>query len=146
MGRRNVRDRRRTQRIVRRVELWSVLKMALALNAVGLAVVLATVVILWSLATTTGSVDDVEAFLRDAGFDRFRIEGRRTFDLMVMVGIVAALGSTVLMVVAAMVVNLIAEVSGGIRFIVMDDAPAQDRPSASVSSEGSEPIQGREGA
>lgn len=122
---------RRVTRIVRRIELWSVLKIALVFNTILLGVVLGAVALLWGLANTTGLVDDLEGFLRDAGFEDFRFQGERMFEQVAFIGAVGALAATVLMVLATALLNLISEITGGIRFVVIEEiveTPAASAP------------------
>jgi len=124
---------RRVTRIVRRIELWSVLKIALVFNTIMLGIALGSVALLWGLANTTGLVDDLEGFLRDAGFEDFRFQGDRMFEQVAFIGAVGALATTVFMVLATALLNLISEITGGIRFVVIEEiveapAPAPTRP------------------
>ncbi|CAN5206033.1 hypothetical protein BH24ACT1_BH24ACT1_04000 [soil metagenome] len=112
---------RRVKRVVRRIELWSVLKVSLVFNTVMLGVALGSIAVLWGLANTTGLIDDLEGFLRDAGFEDFRFEGERMFRQVAFLGAVAALAFTVFAVLATALVNLISEITGGIRFIVIEE-------------------------
>ncbi len=114
---------RRVTRVVRRIELWSVLKIALVFNTIMLGIVLGSVALLWGLANTTGLVDDLEGFLRDAGFEDFRFQGDRMFEQVAFIGAVGALAFTVFVVLAVALVNLISEITGGIRFSVIEEIP-----------------------
>lgn len=128
---------RRVTRIVRRIELWSVLKIALVFNTIMLGIALGSVALLWGLANTTGLVDDLEGFLRDAGFEDFRFQGERMFEQVAFIGAVGALATTVFMVLATALLNLISEITGGIRFVVIEeivDTPAPPhRPPAPLA-------------
>lgn len=117
---------RRVRRVVRRIELWSVLKISLVFNTVMLGVVLGAVAILWGLANTTGLVEDLEGFLRDSGFEDFRFQGDRMFRKVAFIGAVGSLAFTVFIVLATALVNLISEVTGGIRFIVLEEILEDD--------------------
>jgi hypothetical protein len=121
---------RRVTRIVRRIELWSVLKIALVFNTIMLGVVLGSVALLWGLANTTGLVDDLEGFLRDAGFEDFRFQGERMFEQVAFIGAVGALAATVFMVLATALLNLISEITGGIRFVVIEEIVEPSAPAA----------------
>lgn len=125
---------RRVNRIVRRIELWSVLKISLVFNTVMLGVALGSVAVLWGLANTTGLIDDLEGFLRDSGFEDFRFEGDRMFRQVAFIGAVAALALSVFIVLATALVNLISEITGGIRFIVIEEIVEDDpvRPPAAA--------------
>lgn len=97
------------------------LKVSLVFNTVMLGVALGSIAVLWGLANTTGLIDDLEGFLRDAGFEDFRFEGERMFRQVAFLGAVAALAFTVFAVLATALVNLISEITGGIRFIVIEE-------------------------
>ena len=128
-GRRERRPRRRgrrVRRVVRRVELWSVLKISIVFNTVMFGIALGAVAVLWGLATTTGLVEDLEGFLRDSGFEDFRFEGDVMFRQVAFIGAVMTLAVTVLTVLAAALFNLISEVTGGVRFVVIEEIV--DRP------------------
>ncbi|HEU5150246.1 MAG TPA: DUF3566 domain-containing protein [Iamia sp.] len=123
---------RRVTRILRRIELWSVLKIALVFNTIMLGIALGTVALLWALANTTGLVDDLEGFLREAGFEDFRFQGERMFEQVAFIGAVGALATTVFMVLAAALLNLIAEITGGIRFVVIEEIVEPPRAATSA--------------
>lgn len=127
---------RRVKRVVRRIELWSVLKIALVFNTVMLGVALAVVALLWGLANTTGLIDDLEGFLRDSGFEDFRFQGDRMFQQVAFVGAVTALTLTVFTVLATALLNLISEITGGVRFIVIEEI-VDDTPRRAPRSRGS---------
>ena len=112
---------RRVRRVVRRVELWSVLKISIVFNTVMFGIALAAVALLWGLATTTGLVEDLEGFLRDSGFEDFRFEGDVMFRQVAFIGGVATLAATVMLVLAAALFNLISEVTGGVRFVIIEE-------------------------
>lgn len=120
-SRRPRRRGRRVTRIVRRVELWSVLKIGLVFNTIMLGVTLGAVALLWGLANTTGLIDDFEGFLQDAGFEDFRFQGAQMFQQVAFIGAVGALATTIFMVLSAALLNLISELTGGIRFTVIEE-------------------------
>lgn len=110
------------------------LKISLVFNTVMLGVALGSVAVLWGLANTTGLIDDLEGFLRDSGFEDFRFEGDRMFRQVAFIGAVAALALSVFIVLATALVNLISEITGGIRFIVIEEIVEDDpvRPPAAA--------------
>src|SRR5438309_1830581 len=62
---------RRVVRVVRRVQLWSVFKVALLSFLVFYGIALLSAAAVWSLANSTGQVHHVEKFMRDIGFDNW---------------------------------------------------------------------------
>lgn len=119
---------RRVTRVVRRIELWSVTKIALVFNTVMMVIALGAVVLLWALANTTGLVEDLEGFLQESGFQDFRFDGADMFTRVTFIGAVVALASTVFVVLATALVNLISEITGGIRFVVIEEIVPSTRP------------------
>lgn len=114
---------RRVIRVFRRVELWSVTKVALVFNTVMMLIAIGAVVLLWALANTTGLVEDLEGFLQESGFQDFRFDGSDMFTRVLFIGAVFTLASTVFAVLTAALVNLISEMTGGIRFVVIEEIP-----------------------
>ena len=127
-GGRPRRQGRRVRRVVRRIELWSVLKISLVFNVVMLGIALGSVALLWGLANTTGLVDDLEGFLRDSGFEDFRFQGDRMFRQVAFIGAVGALAFSVFTVLATALVNLISELTGGIRVVVIEEIVDRREP------------------
>jgi hypothetical protein len=122
--------------VVRRVELWSVLKISIVFNTVMFGIALGAVAVLWGLATTTGLVEDLEGFLRDSGFEDFRFDGDVMFRQVAFLGGVLTLAVTVFTVLAAALFNLISEVTGGVRFVVIEEIVErpETHPSAAPAS------------
>ncbi len=134
-GGRPRRQGRRVRRVLRRVELWSVLKISLVFNAIMLGVALLSVALLWGLANTTGVVDDLEGFLRDSGFEDFRFEGDRLFRQVAFIGAIGAMAFTVFTVLATALVNLISELTGGIRVVIIEEILDEPAPAAPAQQE-----------
>lgn len=117
---------RRVKRIVRRVELWSVLKVAIVFYTCMFGIVLGSVAALWALAVSAGLVDDIEGFLRQSGFEDYQFDGERMFRQVAFIGAVVTLVVTVFTVLAAALVNVISELTGGIRFVVIEELTEVD--------------------
>lgn len=117
-------------RIVRRVQIWSVFKVALLGGLVFYVVSLLAVALLWSLATSAGQIHHIEKFMRDVGFKDWSFNGVRLFELAALVGAVVAVAGSVLITLAGAVMNLISELTGGIRFTVIEveHAPRAQEP------------------
>ncbi len=116
-----VRRGRRVRRVVRRVELWSVLKLSLVLYTCFYLAVLATLAVLWGVAYSTGQIDDLQKFLGDVGLENYRFYGDQMFRACAAIGAVGVLAGTVVTVLAAFLVNLISEITGGIRLVVIEE-------------------------
>ncbi|MCU1352225.1 MAG: hypothetical protein JWM05_1434, partial [Acidimicrobiales bacterium] len=132
---------RRVRRIIRRIDLWSVLKLSLVLYACLYAAVLGALAAVWGIAYSTGTVDRLQKFLGDVGLDNFRFYGDQMFRACAAIGAVLVLAGTLVTVLATALVNLISEVTGGIRVIVIEEDPIPPRYRRRVP--GSEPADGR---
>jgi hypothetical protein len=120
--RRRARPRvRKVTRIVRSVDAWSVFKVALVFFTAMGVVLLTAGVLLWNLAQTTGTLDNVEGFFREAfQYDTFKLQSEPIFRAgLTLIALFIVIG-TGLSVVMAVLFNLIADLTGGIRLTVLE--------------------------
>jgi len=121
---------RRVVRILREIDVWSVFKVALVVHAACVVVAMLTLTLLWSVASASGTIDNVENFLESFGWDTFTFRGT---DLFVNAGgvllLLGALG-TGIWVIAAIVFNLVTELVGGIRVSVLEEEVRLDSDTA----------------
>ena len=114
---------RRVRRIVRRIDTWSVFRVAALFNlSVGIVFLLAGV-LLWLAGSAVGAIENVEGFMQAIGLDDFRFVGGailRGGALLVLLAVALATGFTVLL---SVLYNLIADVVGGVEFSVLEEAP-----------------------
>ena len=136
---RKVRRARRVKRVIRRIELWSVLKLALVLYTCMYVVVMGALVIVWGFAYSAGLVDNFESFANDVGFENWQFYGDHMFRQAAVIGGVLVVTFTVLTVLATALVNVVSELTGGIRVVVIEEdiafvplepAPTDGDPSA----------------
>ena len=121
---------RRVRRIIRKVDPWTVLKVALVLNTIGALIWTLGVWVAWSIAVQRGIP---EAFVEI--FDRLTIavtpDGELYFRVVVMLAIVWVVLVTGIMTLGAVLYNLISDVVGGVEVIMLEevpDAPQQAAP------------------
>lgn len=107
--------------MVRRIELWSVLKLSAALFTCLYVATLVALAVIWNLAYQTGQIDRLQSFLADVGLDNWRFYGGRMFKACMAIGAVGALAGTILSVLVTALVNVISEITGGIRFVVIEE-------------------------
>lgn len=113
---------RRVSRVVRRVDAWTVLKVSVVFYAVAYVVLLVAGVLLWNLATTTGTVENIEGFVRELfGLEVFHIDGERLYRASWPIGVFLAVAGTGLNVTAAVMFNLITDLVGGVRVTVLEE-------------------------
>lgn len=121
------RQGRRVRRTVRRIDLWSVLKLAIVLYTCLYAAVMATLALLWGLAYSSGQIEKVQSFMSDVGLDNYRFYGDQMWRACAMIGAVGVLAATIITVLTAALVNVISETTGGIRFVVIEEDPRPRR-------------------
>ena len=112
---------RRVTRVVRHVDTWSVVKVALVFNLFLYFVVLTAGVLLWQVAQNTGTVDNVERFFESFGWQTFELHGGEIYHNAWVAGLFATVGFTGLAVLAATLFNLITDLVGGIRVSVLEE-------------------------
>jgi hypothetical protein len=125
---------RKVHRVVRHVEVWSIAKLAAAFAVCGYVVSMVSGYLLWQAADRVGTIDGIEGFMEDSGsYDSYEILGGVVFRVAAITGLVLAAALVGVAVLAAVLFNLISDVTGGIRMTVIDEdlivAPAR-RPEA----------------
>lgn len=108
--------------MVRKIDVWTVLKMSLLFYLCVLLVMLIAGIVLWNIADAFNIIHSVEKFIRSI-FDLAKF----TFHPAVVLQS-AALGGLILVVMAtganvliALLYNLISDVVGGVQFIVLEE-------------------------
>jgi len=120
---------RRVTRIVRRIDTWTVFKLSLLFWAVAYLILLVAGVLLWSVAISTGTVDNVESFIKDLlALDSFTFDGQKIFRASWVLGAFMAVAGTGLTVTMAVLYNLFADLVGGVRVTVLEEEVVQRPP------------------
>ena len=112
---------RKVTRVVRHVDTWSVFKVAVVFHAFLYMVCLTSGVLLWQVAQTTGTVDNIERFFESFGWQSFELKGGEIYHNAWIAGLFLAVGGTGLVVLAATLFNLITDLVGGIRLTVLEE-------------------------
>ena len=112
---------RRVVRVVREIDVWSVLKVGAVFHLALYVVLLVTSVLLWNVAGATGTVDNIESFMESFGWDTFTFDGGALFRNVGVLGFFLAVLGTGLWVIGAVVFNLIAELVGGVCVTVLEE-------------------------
>jgi Transmembrane domain of unknown function (DUF3566) len=126
VGRRRIFGRRprvrKVSRVVRRIDGWTVFKISLVLYMLLYVVLLIAGVLLWHLAYTTGTVDNIQGFIKELfGLKTFTINGKKLFSASRGLGLFLAIAGTGLHVTLAVLFNLIADLVGGVRVTVLEE-------------------------
>ena len=138
--RRRVRARR-VQRIVRRVDAWSVMKISFIFFIVMYLVLLVAGVLLWAFAVGTGTIDNVENFIEQLfALDSFSFVGAQILRASIIGGALLVVAGTFTTTVLAVLFNLISDLVGGVRFTVVEEqvlrpvSPSRPAPGAAAPS------------
>ena len=120
---------RKVRRLVRHVEPWSVLKAALIFYFCLWVILLIAGVMLWSLAVSSGTVDNVENFVTKLfALESFTFNADQIFRASAIGGLVLVVAGAGFTVLVAVLFNLISDVTGGVRFTVVEEETARPRP------------------
>ena len=121
---------RRVTRVIRHVDPWSVFKVALCFSFVLYGICLTAAVLLWNVAYTTGTIDNLEKFFEAFGWSSFQFKGGELFHNLWIAGLFGALGLTGLALLTATLFNLIADLVGGVRVTVLEEEVVERTPQA----------------
>ena len=120
---------RKVGRLVRHIELYSLLKVALFFYTCMLIVGVIAGVLLWAMLQKSGAVNSIEGFVGQIFLlENFHLEGRQIFRIGVLGGMVGVLVLTLLTVVGGLLFNLISDLTGGIRVSVVELESARPVP------------------
>ncbi len=112
---------RRVTRVIRHVDTWSVFKVALIFNVFLYVVCLTAGVLLWQVAQSTGTVDNVQKFFEGFGWEKFELKGGEIFHELWIAGLFVIVALTGFAVLLATLFNLITDLVGGIRVSVLEE-------------------------
>ena len=112
---------RRVTRVIREIDPWSAFKVGLAFHLVVYFTVLIASVLLWSVASATGTVDNIERFLMSFGWESFQFHGWTLLLNEILLGLLLAALLTSVWVLGATMFNLITDLVGGIRVSVLEE-------------------------
>ena len=130
---------RKVKRIVRRIDAWSVLKVSFIFYLCVYVVTLVAVVLLWSVASGAGVVDNIESFIEDLGaFETFEFDARKLFQGTALGGAILTVLATGLTALGAVLFNLISDLVGGIRLTVIEEPGG--KPLVRAKASGRSPV------
>ena len=112
---------RRVSRVIREIDPITTLKVAAVLHLVLYVTALVALVMLWSVASATGTIDNVESFLESFGWETFVFNGRQLFVNVMFLGLFLGALGTIIWVLGAVVFNLITDLVGGVRVTVLEE-------------------------
>jgi hypothetical protein len=122
---------RQVQRVVTRVDPWSMLRMSLAFALCLWLIIVVASVVIWQVANATGTIGKIENFLAQLlAESSFTIDGTKVFEGAAAAGLVLFVTGAIFAVITSILFNLAAGVFGGVRFTVVELETAQsvERP------------------
>jgi hypothetical protein len=106
---------------IRKLDLWSVLKISLCFYLAAVVLVVITGVVLWAIADAAGAIHDVEDFMGSLlSSDNYRLVSVQILEGTILVGLVLAALMTIITVVGAALYNLFSELVGGFEITLVE--------------------------
>jgi Transmembrane domain of unknown function (DUF3566) len=116
---------RRYRQTINRVDLWSVLKIAVCFYICGMAVTMVALVALWAIADAAGVIHSVEKFFGDLlQTKNFTFLDGEILRGALLVSAVLVVLQIVITVIAAAFYNVFAELFGGVEITISEDESA----------------------
>jgi hypothetical protein len=112
---------RRVTRVVRHLDPWSVFKVAALFHLSAYLVTLTSGVLLWRVAASTGTLDNVERWFTQFGWETFELDGGEVYHNAWIAGLFLVVAMTGVTVLLATLFNLISDLVGGIRVSVLEE-------------------------
>ena len=107
--------------MLRHIDPWSTFKVALLFSLVGYVVMLTSGVLLWRVADSTGTLDNVERWFTQFGWETFELKGGEVFHNAWVIGLFGAIALTGGLVLLATLFNLVSDIVGGVRLTVLEE-------------------------
>ena len=107
---------------MKRVDLWSVLKMSVCFYLCAMVVLVVALIVLWGIADAAGVISSVESFLGDLLQTKdFTFLDGAILRGMLLVAAVLVVLMIVVTVIGAAFYNLFAELFGGVELVITED-------------------------
>ncbi len=130
---------RKSRRVIRHIDPWSVLTFSVLFHMVVFAALLLSSVLVWNAAIASGMVENIESFIQELGdYETFEINADVMFRAAVVIAGMLTLASSVMVVLLTVVFNLISDLVGGIRVTVIEEETVRvpiDKKRSKVSIE-----------
>jgi hypothetical protein len=107
--------------VIREIDPWSAFRVGIVFHGVLYLMALIALVLLWSVASATGTIDNIERFLESFGWESFQFNGVQLFLNTMFLGLFVVVLLTAIWVLCATVFNLITDLVGGIRVSVLEE-------------------------
>lgn len=128
---------RRVRRVLRKIDTFSLAKMAFLFHLCLSLVMVVAGVLLWTVADGQGLIDQLEKTVRtNLQLDTFTIEGKVLFRAGVSLAVLSAALGTGLWILGAFLFNLLSDLVGGVQVWVLEEVlfdQAQEEEEAQVT-------------
>ncbi len=129
---------RRVRRVIRRLDPWSVLKVSLVFFVCAYVITMVAGILLWNLAARAEMIDKVEEFVEELGaYESFDLLPGVILQRSLLIGAILTIVATGVTVLAAVLFNLISDLVGGIRVVVIEEDTARPAPARTDTVTGS---------
>jgi hypothetical protein len=125
LGRKQRFEARRVRRVLRHIDPWSVLKLSLVFFLCVWIMFMVAVVIIWSIAQSSGTIEKIEGFVTDLGVAGWKLNGTFIFRQFGLFGLVMVFACTSASVIGTIVFNLISDLVGGVWISVIEEDTAR---------------------
>lgn len=105
---------RLVKRTIRRVDPWSVLKFSVGFYVAIMIVCFVASVILYYIASGAGIVGNIESFIQEVGWPKFKLRPITVFRAVLLVGFVSVIFWSAVNVICAFLYNLVSDLLGGV--------------------------------
>lgn len=119
-------EARKVRRLVRHVDPWSMLKLAVLVSLCMWLISMIAAVILWTVARSSGTVGSLESFVNSSlQLQDWKLDGEFLFRQFGLISLLFHLGLAASIVVATLVFNLISDIIGGVWISVIEEESAR---------------------
>ena len=119
---------RKVRRVLRHIEPWSALKVGLIFYTCVWGLSTIAVRILWNTAEDAGTIQKVESFIEDLfALEVFEFDSEQILRIFFLGGLILVVGGTAITVILVVLFNLISDLTGGVRFTMIEEETAVRR-------------------
>jgi hypothetical protein len=119
-------EARKVRRLVRHIDPWSILKLAVLVSLCMWFITMIASVILWTVAQSSGTISSIENFVNSSlQLQDWKLDGEFLFRQFGLITLLLFLGFAASIVVASLVFNLISDIIGGVWISVIEEETAR---------------------
>ena len=142
-------EARKVRRLIRHVDPWSMLKLAVLVSLCMWLIVMIAALVMWTVARNAGTIANIENFVNSSlSLQDWKLDGEFIFRQFGLITLLLALGFAASIVVASLVFNLISDIIGGVWVSVIEEETARpvadpdEQPRARDAAPRTGPVEG----